>query len=134
MLSNFQLGSRALLQSFLVGQPELRAMLRSSAMEQLRQRVIASCHLGPLEPDETRAYVEHRLRHVGWNGVPGISASAYGLIHQHSDGIPRRINLLCTRLLLGCWLADRREIGEGDVASAASEFAAEIGVAGTGKR
>jgi len=65
MLSNFQLGEQALLQSFLIGQPELRAMMQSPTMHQLRQRVIASYHLGPLDAPETQAYVEHRLRHVG---------------------------------------------------------------------
>jgi len=106
MLSNFQLGPRALLQSFLVGQPELRQMLRSSNMEQLRQRVIASCHLGPLSEMETRAYVEHRLRHVGWKDRPAIADDAFVHLHARSGGIPRRINLICTRMLLACWLAE----------------------------
>ena len=80
MLSNFQLGSTALLQSFLVGQPELRQLLTSKPMEQFRQRVIASCHLGPMERPETRAYVEHRLHnaprllhHVGAHEESGIA-------------------------------------------------------------
>ncbi len=68
MLSNFQLGDQALLQSFLVGQPELRAMMQSPQMQQLRQRVIASYHLGPLDRAETQAYIEHRLKHVGLEG------------------------------------------------------------------
>ena len=130
MLSNFQLGSHALVQSFLVGQPELRQMLRSSAMEQLRQRVIASCHLGPLSEAETRAYVEHRLRHVGWNTLPAIADEAFAVIHSSSSGIPRRVNLLCTRLLLACWLADRNDIAAIDVARAAAEMGAELGVDG----
>ena len=62
MLSNFQLGDQALLQSFLVGQPELRDIMQSPQMQQLRQRVIASYHLGPLDKAETQGYVEHRLR------------------------------------------------------------------------
>src|SRR6476620_2647106 len=70
MLSNFQLGDQALLQSFLVGQPELRSMMHGPSMQQLRQRVIASYHLGPLDRPETQAYIEHRLRHVGWSGDP----------------------------------------------------------------
>src|SRR5678809_1322851 len=68
MLSNFQLGSHALLQSFLVGQPELRPMLNSKPLEQFRQRVIASCHLGPMAAAEVRAYIEHRLSRAGWSG------------------------------------------------------------------
>lgn len=129
MLSNFQLGSHALLQSFLVGQPELRLMLRSSAMEQLRQRVIASCHLGPLNVEETRAYVEHRLRHVGWTTRPVIAEDAFASIHAHTGGIPRRINLLCTRVLLATWLAARDHITALEVASAAAELKAEVGSA-----
>src|SRR5688572_17486865 len=110
MLSNFQLGNHALLQSFLVGQPELRKQLESPAMEQLRQRVIASCHLGPLSADETRAYVEHRLRHVGWTGQPAFDDDAFEVIHQWSSGIPRKINLLCNRLLLATFLSDVAQI------------------------
>ena len=70
MLSNFQLGDQALLQSFLVGQPELREVMQSPHMQQLRQRVIASYHLGPLDKAETQGYIEHRLRHVGWKDDP----------------------------------------------------------------
>lgn len=126
MLSNLQLGSHALLQSFLVGQPELRQMLRSSAMEQLRQRVIASCHLGPLGAGETRAYVEHRLRRVGWAGCPAIGDAAFAGIHAASGGIPRRINLLCTRMLLAAWLQGRSDIGADDVAAAAADIRDEL--------
>ncbi len=66
MLSNFQCGDQALLQSFLVGQPELRNLMRSPAMEQFRQRVIASYHLGPLDEDETKATSSTAC--IGWRG------------------------------------------------------------------
>jgi len=127
MLSNFQLGNHALLQSFLVGQPELRQMLGSASMEQLRQRVIASCHLGPIAEDETRQYVEHRLRHAGWDGTPIFDNDAFGSIFVSSGGIPRRINLLCTRLLLGAFLDSRRQIAKAIVASTAADMQAELG-------
>jgi general secretion pathway protein A len=130
MLSNFQLGAQALLQSFLVGQPELRLMLRSATMEQLRQRVIASCHLGPMNAGETRAYVEHRLRHVGWKEFPAFADAAFTQIHAASGGIPRRINVLCTRVLLACWLAGKDRIEAGDVADASAELGSELGGAG----
>jgi putative secretion ATPase (PEP-CTERM system associated) len=130
MLSNFQLGPQALLQSFLVGQPELRLMLRSSTMEQLRQRVIASCHLGAMNATETRAYVEHRLRHVGWNAFPAFADDAFDQVHAFSGGIPRRINVLCTRVLLACWLAGNDAITASDVANAAAELGAEMGGVG----
>jgi general secretion pathway protein A len=127
MLSNFQLGSHALLQSFLVGQPELRRMLQSKSLEQLRQRVIASCHLGPLSADEVRPYVEHRLRHVGWNGDPIFADAAYADIHAHTDGIPRRINLLCTRAMLAAFLRSSRRIGAQELVETAKELGAELG-------
>lgn len=127
MLSNFQLGPQALLQSFLVGQPELRQMLRSSTMEQLRQRVIASYHLGPMNAAETRAYVEHRLSHVGWKQFPALGDDAFAQIHLASGGIPRRINVLCTRVLLACWIASSDSISANDVANASAELSAELG-------
>jgi general secretion pathway protein A len=127
MLSNFQLGSRALLQSFLVGQPELRRMLHSPSMEQLRQRVIASCHLGPLSADETRAYIEHRLGLVGWDRTPRFDQSAFEQIHACTDGIPRRINLLCNRLMLAAYLQSRDAIDGKLVNETAQELRAEVG-------
>jgi general secretion pathway protein A len=127
MLSNFQLGSHALLQSFLVGQPELRKMLHSPSMEQLRQRIIASCHLGPLSADETRAYIEHRLCLVGWNRAPQFDRSAFEQIHACTDGIPRRINLICNRLMLAAYLQGRDEIDGKLVNQTAQELRAEVG-------
>lgn len=127
MLSNFQLGNRALLQSFLVGQPELRRLMRSPGMQQLRQRVIASYHLGPLDGDETRAYVEHRLRHVGWKNDPTFQSQVFDLVHQFSGGIPRRINTLCTRMLLASYLAEKHAISVADVEQVIAELAEEFG-------
>lgn len=129
MLSNFQLGQQALLQSFLVGQPELRQLLTSGPMEQFRQRVIASCHLGPMEAQETREYVLHRLRHVGWHGRPQIEESAFELIHRRTAGIPRRVNLLCNRLLLSAYLTGEEVIAESLVQSVVEEALGEIGPA-----
>lgn len=128
MLSNFQLGNHALLQSFLVGQPELRAMLGSVSMEQLRQRVIASCHLGPIAEDETRSYIDHRLRHAGWDGMPIFDDAALAQIFRLTDGIPRRINLLCTRLLLGAFLASVRQVDAAAVSSTALDLRTELGI------
>lgn len=126
MLSNFQLEDHALLQSFLIGQPEFRDMMQGAEMQQLRQRVIASYHLGPLDAEETRAYIEHRLRHVGWNESAIFSPAAYITIYGHSAGIPRRINTLCDRLLLAAFLAERRQIGEDDVREVIREIDEEF--------
>ena len=127
MLSNFQLGSTALLQSFLVGQPELRQLLTSKPMEQFRQRVIASCHLGPMERPETRAYVEHRLHKVGWTTNPTFDPRAFDQIHDTTDGIPRRVNLLCNRLLLSVFLSSQTHIDVAAVDAIAREVRAELG-------
>jgi len=127
MLSNFQLGDRALLQSFLIGQPELRKMMLGPQMQQLRQRVIASYHLGPLDKAETRAYVEHRLRHVGWKDDPAIDADCYDAIHAATGGIPRQINTLCNRLLLAAYLGEQHTLRRGDVEAVAREIGEELG-------
>jgi putative secretion ATPase (PEP-CTERM system associated) len=122
MLSNYQLETHALLQSFLVGQPEFRRMLESPEMLQLRQRVIAGCHIGPLDREETRAYIEHRLTHVGWNNDPSFEPEAYERIFDASDGIPRRINTVCDRLLLSGYLAGKHVVSAEDVKEAAREI------------
>jgi general secretion pathway protein A len=127
MLSNFQLGNHALLQSFLIGQPELRRLIESPSMEQLRQRIIASCHLGPLDAAETRAYVEHRMHHVGWKDRPRFDAAAFEAIHQWTDGIPRRINLLCNRLLLAAFLANQDHLTADLVDRTGRELRGETG-------
>jgi putative secretion ATPase (PEP-CTERM system associated) len=125
MLSNFQLETHALLQSFLVGQPEFRRTMQSPQMQQLRQRVIASCHIGPMDAEETRGYVEHRLKCVGWKGQPQFDPAAYAGIYQHTGGIPRRINSLCDRLLLSGYLGGKRQFGREDVDQVAREIREE---------
>jgi type II secretory pathway predicted ATPase ExeA len=125
MLSNFQVGNKALLQSFLVGQPELRALMRSPGMQQLRQRVIASYHLGPLDSDETRAYIEHRLAQVGWKDDPRFEDEVFRRVHFHSRGIPRQINTLCTRALLAAFLSEKHAITSADLERVTAELAEE---------
>ena len=126
MLSNFQLGTRALLQSFLVGQPEFRAILQAPELHALRQRVIAACHIDPLDADDTRAYIEHRLKRVGWQGVPLIMPDAFEAIFAASAGIPRRINLLCDRVLLSGFLTDKWVISADTVKEIAEEIDGEL--------
>lgn len=100
MLSNFQTDEKSLLQTFLLGQPEFRATLHNPGMQQLRQRVIATYHLGPMDALETQAYIEHRLLTVGWKGDPSFTPGAHAAIFQFTGGIPRKTNHLCDRLLL----------------------------------
>jgi putative secretion ATPase (PEP-CTERM system associated) len=128
MLSNFQLDNHALLQSFLVGQPELRDTMRSPHMQQLRQRVLASYHLGPLDHDEGRAYVEHRLGRVGWRGDPSFDEGTFEEIHRATKGIPRRINTLCNRLMMSGYLSEKHRFEAGDVLTVAEEIKDELGV------
>ncbi|HEY8857309.1 MAG TPA: XrtA/PEP-CTERM system-associated ATPase [Rugosibacter sp.] len=122
MLSNFQFESHALLQSFLVGQPEFRAILLSPQMEQLRQRVIAACHIGPLSTSETQEYIQHRIKCAGSTGDPQFESAAYAAIHRASAGIPRRINGICDRLLLAGFLADKKTFSKEDVDDVAAEI------------
>lgn len=112
MLSNFQTADKSLLQIFLLGQPEFRATLLGKNMKQLLQRVIATYHLGPLDAEETQAYIEHRLRTVGWRGDPSFNADVYSSIYDFTGGIPRKINTLCDRLLLMGYLEEIHAFGK----------------------
>jgi general secretion pathway protein A len=115
MLSNFQTNDKSLLQTFLLGQPEFRTTLHGADMQQLRQRVIASYHLGPMDAAETEAYIEHRLTTVGWHGDPSFDAAAYAAIFDYTGGIPRKTNTLCDRLLLMGYLEGMHAFTEADV-------------------
>jgi len=125
MLSNFQIGSVALFQSFLVGQPQFRSVLANPQLEQLRQRVIASYHLGPMNRTECGDYLLHRLQKVGWRSDPSFDASAIDAIFVHTGGIPRRINTLCNRLLLLGFLDDLHNFSAPDVNKVWSDLQAE---------
>ena len=121
LLTNLETSERKLLQIVLIGQPELRAMLAEPGLEQLAQRVIARYHLGPLTEPETRQYVEHRLAVAGLQGSLPFDAAALAAIHRSTGGVPRRINLLADRALLGAYAQQRREIGRAMVLHAAQE-------------
>ncbi len=125
MLSNFQVQNAAPFQSFLVGQPQFRRIIANPDLEQLRQRVIASYHLGPLNSLETGNYVLHRLKQVGWTGDPSFPMSAIGAIHQHTGGIPRRINTLGNRLMILGYLDELRAFSADDVNRVAADLANE---------
>jgi len=123
MLSNFQYQSRPLVQVFLLGQEEFRTTLLSPGFEQLRQRIIATYHLNPLEASETRTYIEHRLGLVGWRADPTFTDDAFERIFAFTQGVPRRINNLCDRTLLYAFLEELHTI-DGDVVGVVSD---EIG-------
>ena len=128
MLSNFQFGNQALLQSFLVGQPEFREILQQPEMEQFRQRVAATCHIGPLDQEETKLYIEHRLKCAGSTGKPTFEVAAFEAIYKASAGIPRRINAIADRLLLAGFLSGRSHLTADDVKEVVNEFQQENGV------
>lgn len=125
MLSNFQFGQQALLQTFLVGQPEFRTILQSADMQQLRQRVTATCHIGPLDAAETQGYIAHRLKCAGATGRPSFDAAAYELVFSASGGIPRRINLICDRILLLGFLGNKDAFGFDEVNEVVTELQEE---------
>ncbi|MFC0250930.1 XrtA/PEP-CTERM system-associated ATPase [Massilia consociata] len=128
MLSNFQTDDRSLLQTFLLGQPEFRATLHSPGMQQLRQRVIASYHLGPMDAQETRAYVEHRLATVGWKGDPAFDDGAHAAIFGYSGGIPRKTNTLMDRVLLMGYLEEMHAFAEADITEVIRDISEEFQV------
>ncbi len=100
MLSNFQRNGKPLIQSFLLGQEELKAILRAPNMEQFRQRIVASCHLVPLTLEECKEYIKYRLTNAGWNGGELFSDEAYDSIFAFTRGIPRKVNTLMDRVML----------------------------------
>ena len=126
LLTNLQENARPILQIFLVGQEELRDIVQRPELEQFHQRLIAACHLRPLDLEETRAYVEHRLRRVGWRGDPRITSDAFELVHRFSAGVPRRINQVCSRLLLHGAAEDRHRLDGNDALAVIEDLRAEL--------
>jgi general secretion pathway protein A len=126
MLSNFQTDDKSLLQTFLLGQPEFRTTLHGAGMQQLRQRVIATYHLGPMDEKETQAYIEHRLHTVGWNGDPSFSDGAFATIFEYTSGIPRKINTLCDRMFLMGYLEELHAFTENEVNEVIRDIQQEI--------
>ncbi|MGH8728168.1 MAG: XrtA/PEP-CTERM system-associated ATPase [Burkholderiales bacterium] len=126
MLSNFQIGEKSLMQSFLLGQPEFRQVLQGDGMQQLRQRVIASYHLGPMDASDTRAYIEHRLQTAGWRNDPTFSDAAHAAIYDYTGGIPRRINTVCDRLMLMGYLEEKHAFDSAEVAEVVADLQREF--------
>ena len=121
LLTNLETNQRKLLQIVLIGQPELRAMLARPELEQLAQRVIARYHLGALTETETRQYLRHRLTVAGLATANPFSKRAMQRIHQRARGVPRRINLLADRSLLGAYADGVARVDTGIVNKAAAE-------------
>jgi general secretion pathway protein A len=131
LLTNIQIDGQPLLQIFLLGQPELRDLILSPELEQVHQRIVAASHLEALQPQETEAYIRHRLEAVGWNGDPALSQAIFPLIYKFSEGVPRRINLICSRLFLHGGVEQRHEIAVKDIRVVISELQSENRAAGS---
>ena len=123
MLSNLQIGRYALLQVVLVGEPRLRGSVQAAG---LRQRVICACHVDAFDAGDTRQYIGHRLSRAGLQGGLDIRDDAYDAIYAASNGVARRVNSLCDRVLLGSFLEDRRVICAADVNRVAAEYEREL--------
>jgi len=110
LLTNLETNERKLLQIVLIGQPELRTMLERPDLEQLAQRVIARFHLNALSAKETEHYIRHRLSVAGMTRAVPFDHKALQRIHELTRGVPRRINLLCDRVMLGAYAHGRHSI------------------------
>ena len=131
LLTNLETHERKLLQIVLIGQPELRTLLERPDMEQLAQRVIARFHLSALNAYETAQYIEHRLAVAGRTGPCPFDGRAQNAVFRLTHGVPRRINLLCGRALLGAWAHGQHQVSRDIVTRAATEV---FGPSGTKTR
>jgi type II secretory pathway predicted ATPase ExeA len=107
-----------LLRLVLIGRPELRERLAAPVLAWLRERIVASHRLAPLEPEEIRPYIEQRLARAGWQDDPRLSAELFPAVRLATGGVPRRINQLMTRVLVLAALDQRHELGAADVEEA----------------
>jgi general secretion pathway protein A len=129
LLTNLETSERKLLQIVLIGQPELRGMLARPELEQLAQRVIARYHLDALSEKETTQYIAHRFAVAGLKGAMPFDGPALRRIHQLARGVPRRINLLCDRALLGAYATGKARVDRTIVDKAAREVFGDPGEA-----
>ncbi|WP_019028757.1 XrtA/PEP-CTERM system-associated ATPase [Colwellia piezophila] len=126
MLSNFQLDNKPLIQSFLLGQEELRSIISAPDMEQFRQRIIASAHLKPLNPEEVKNYINHRLAQANCNKEALFSDEAFQLIFEKTLGVPRKINIFVDRILLFAFLEELNNIDCQAINDVADEMSVEL--------
>ncbi|NBC48506.1 MAG: AAA family ATPase [Gammaproteobacteria bacterium] len=125
LLTNLHESGQPLLQILLVGQEPLRQLVKKPEMEQLHQRLIAAWHLRPLNPQETIGYVRHRLETAGWRGDPVFDPGVLESVFRFSQGVPRRINLICSRLLLHGCISERHQLTREDAHELLAELDAE---------
>ncbi|MGI9265006.1 MAG: AAA family ATPase [Gammaproteobacteria bacterium] len=122
LLTNLETAKQKLLQIILIGQPELRELLGRTDLRQLAQRVTGRYHLEPLNPDETRSYISHRIQVAGGHGEI-FSRAATSVIHRSAHGVPRLLNVICDRALLGAYSRERTSVNKKLAKKAVSEVA-----------
>ena len=122
MLTNLETFTEKLLQIVLVGQPELEVKLKQPQLRQLRQRLTLRAKTHPLTLEETKAYIQQRLKIAGWNGAPIFEADALTAIHRDSQGIPRVVNLICEHCLVSAFVDQKRTVSPDVVDAVARDF------------
>jgi type II secretory pathway predicted ATPase ExeA len=125
LLSDLQAQGKPVIQLVLFGQEELEGVIGAPGMEQFQQRVIASCRLLPMDLNETKSYLEYRLTAAGWRGDPTINGPAVSAIFQHSGGVPRHINKICSRLFLHASSEGKHALTERDVIDVVNDLRQE---------
>jgi type II secretory pathway predicted ATPase ExeA len=122
LLSNLESGEHKMIQVVLAGQPELDSKLSKRAMQQFAQRISLRRTIGPLDEKHAYEYMQHRLKVAGYRGGDLFSKKAMNLIWQHSEGIPRKINILCDNVLLNAFGMNRKKIKAIAVAEAVNDL------------
>jgi general secretion pathway protein A len=128
MVTNINTGKDEVVQLVLIGQPELRDMIRSPRLEQLAQRIAVSFHLEALDAETTSAFILHRLRAVGGTGAE-FTAEACAFVHEVTRGVPRLINQFCDMALLYAWTRESPQVTRGILAQVLADnifFAAQV--------
>ena len=125
LLTNFEYDNKPLLQVFLVGQPQLTEKLDASSMEQFRQRITVAANMEPLTEKDVGEYIQHRLSAVGWEHDPDFNKELYSYIYQYTNGIPRQINQLCSRLLLHGFVEGKHKLEMNDLITIVRELSDE---------
>ncbi len=128
LLSNLEADAFKLLQIILVGQPELKEIIARASLTQLRQRISISCHLSPLNREETEEYIFHRLATVGNRDCVNFAEGCFDRIFEFSGGVPRLINVLCDFMMLSAFVEETHEISLDLIEDAISELSFETPV------
>jgi len=122
MLTNLETFTEKLLQIVLVGQTELEQKLKQPHLRQLRQRLTLRAKTHALAAEETKAYIQQRLRIAGSNGQPIFDGDAFTAIHRYSNGIPRVVNLICEHCLVSAFVDQQKTVGPTIVDAVARDF------------